>query len=348
MKLAAVVSKHNLEFKSPAKTSRNTLTQKPLWLIQLYNEKQPDTKGIGEISPLKSLSIDDVDGFEDKLNQTVQLINDGISPFDLSLEQWPSINFGIETAMLDLKNGGTRKIFDTSFYTKGTKLPINGLVWMSDSAGMLQQAKEKIAEGFTCIKFKIGALDFDEECRMLEALRKKHNAFEVEIRLDANGAFAPDMALEQLKELARFEVHSIEQPIKQGQWDAMQEICAKSKIHVALDEELIGIPVSTQGQKLLTFIKPAYIILKPGLLGGFEASKQWIDLANKNNIGWWVTSALESNVGLNAIAQFTSQYKVTMPQGLGTGQLFTNNFESPLQMQNGYISYVLTKGWTIF
>ncbi len=348
MRLAAVVSKYNLEFKNPAKTSRNTLIQKSLWLVHLYNEKLPTIKGIGEISPLKSLSIDDVEGFEDKLNQTVQLINEGIPPQDLSLEQWPSIKFGIETAILDLANGGKRKIFDTPFYDGQEKLPINGLVWMSDSANMLQQAKEKIAEGFFCIKFKIGALDFDEECRMLEALRQKHNAFGVEIRLDANGAFAPDTALEQLKELSRFEVHSIEQPIKQGQWDAMQEICAKSKIPVALDEELIGVPVGTQGQKLLTATKPAYIILKPGLLGGFEASSQWIDLANKNNIGWWVTSALESNVGLNAIAQFTSQYKVTMPQGLGTGQLYTNNFESSLQIQNGYISYVPTKGWTIF
>lgn len=348
MKLAAILSQHILEFKNPAKTSRNTLTQKPLWLVQLYDEKQPSIKGIGEISPLKSLSIDDVDGFEDKLNQTITLINNGISPSDLSLEQWPSINFGIETAMLDLKYGGNRKIFDTSFYTGETKLPINGLVWMSDSADMLQQAQEKVTAGFSCIKFKIGALDFDEECRMLEALRKKYSAFEVEIRLDANGAFAPDTALEQLKELSRFEVHSIEQPIKQGQWDAMQEVCAKSKIPVALDEELIGIPIDAQGQKLLSVTKPAYIILKPGLLGGFEASKQWIDLANKNNIGWWVTSALESNVGLNAIAQFTSQYNITIAQGLGTGQLYKNNFESPLQMQNGYISYVPTKGWTIF
>lgn len=348
MSFKAEIQKHILEFKTPAKTSRNTLNQKPLWLVKLSHAKQPNVFGLGEISPLKGLSVDDVEGFETHLQQTIYHINNGEHPLELGLEQWPSIRFGIETAWLDLQNGGVRKVFDTPFYSGMQQLPINGLVWMNNSADMLRQAQEKVEAGFGCIKFKVGALDFDEECRMLEALRKQFNAFKIEIRLDANGAFAPDTALEQLKELARFEVHSIEQPIKQGQWETMQEVCAKSKIPVALDEELIGIPVGQKGQQLLAAISPQYIILKPGLLGGFDVSRQWIELANKNNIGWWVTSALESNVGLNAIAQFTSLYKITMPQGLGTGQLYTNNFNSPLQMQNGYISYVPTKGWTIF
>lgn len=348
MNFSASLTKHTLKFKTPAKTSRNTLQDKPLWLLRLSNITKPEVEGIGEISPLRSLSIDDTDDFEERLNAIVKHINEGEHPRELDTEKLPSIKFGLETALLDLENGGKRKIFDTPFYKGKLKLPINGLVWMADSNNMLQQAQAKIEAGFNCIKFKVGALDFDEECRMLEQLRKKYNAFKVEIRLDANGAFAPDTALEQLKELSRFEVHSIEQPIKQKQWEAMQEVCAQSPIDIALDEELIGINPNTEGLKLLSYIQPKYIILKPGLLGGFETTDTWIKLSRNNNTGWWVTSALESNVGLNAIAQYTSKYAVEIPQGLGTGQLYTNNFESPLYMENGFIGYLPDKNWTIF
>lgn len=345
MRLNATVTKHTLQFKTPARTSRNTLQDKTLWLIHL-SYLGAIAKGVGECSPLKGLSVDDVEGFETKLHEVAELINEGQHPFDLGLEQWPSIRFGIETAMLDLKHGGVRKIFDTPFFTSQQKIPINGLVWMADRQDMLRQAEEKIAAGFGCVKFKVGALDFDEECRMLEDLRRKYSAFKVEIRLDANGAFDPDTALEQLKELSRFEIHSIEQPIKTKQWDNMESLCAQSKIPIALDEELIGIAVANEGLSLLKHIKPQYIILKPGLLGGFDYSKLWIELAEKSNIGWWVTSALESNVGLNAIAQFTSQYPVQIPQGLGTGSLYINNFDSPLTVQAGYINYNPLKNWT--
>jgi o-succinylbenzoate synthase len=348
MSFIATVSKHLLQFKIPAKTSRNTLADKEVWLLKLYNESQPSIFGLGEISPLKGLSIDDTDDFENHLNEILGLINKGAHPKELELGTLPSILFGVETALLDLNNGGKRKIFDTLLFEGKLQLPINGLVWMADSENMLQQAEEKIKAGFNCIKFKVGALDFDEECRMLEKLRKHYNAFKVEIRLDANGAFATDTALEQLKELSRFEVHSIEQPIKQKQWDAMQAVCAQSKIPVALDEELIGVDPKGEGEEMISFIKPQYIILKPGLLGGFSTSDEWIKLAEKNNIGWWITSALESNVGLNAITQFTSKYDIKIPQGLGTGQLFTNNFESPLYMQNGFISYLPNKKWGNF
>lgn len=345
MRLNATVTKHTLQFKTPARTSRNTLQDKTLWLLHL-SYAGTTTKGVGECSPLKGLSVDDVEGFEGKLHEVAELINEGQHPFDLGLEQWPSIRFGVETAMLDLKHDGVRKIFDTPFFTSQQKIPINGLVWMADRQDMLRQAEEKIAAGFACIKFKVGALDFDEECRMLEDLRRKYSSFKVEIRLDANGAFAPDTALEQLKELSRFEIHSIEQPIKTKLWDDMEALCAQSKIPVALDEELIGVSVGNEGTELLKHIKPQYIILKPGLLGGFEASKNWINLADKLNIGWWVTSALESNVGLNAIAQFTSQYPMQIPQGLGTGSLYVNNFDSPLTVQAGYINYNPLKSWT--
>lgn len=345
MRLNATVTKHTLQFKTPARTSRNTLQDKTVWLIHL-SYLGATAKGIGECSPLKGLSMDDVEGFEAKLHKVAELINEGYHPFDLGLELWPSIRFGVETAMLDLQNGGVRKIFDTPFFTSQQRIPINGLVWMADRQDMLRQAEEKIAEGFTCVKFKVGAIDFDEECRMLEDLRRKYSAFKVEIRLDANGAFAPDTALEQLKELSRFEIHSIEQPIKTKLWDNMAALCAQSKIPIALDEELIGISAANEGMSLLKQIKPQYIILKPGLLGGFEASKNWVSLADKLNMGWWVTSALESNVGLNAIVQFTSQYLVQIPQGLGTGSLYVNNFDSPLTVQAGYINYNPLKSWT--
>lgn len=348
MSFIASVSTHFLKFKIPAKTSRNTLEDKKVWLLKLSHISNPNSIGIGEISLLKGLSIDDTPDFENQLNHIIDLINQGNHPDDLDAENLPSIKFGLETALLDLDNGGVHKIFDTPLYYGTQKLPINGLVWMADSDNMLQQAETKIQAGFNCIKFKIGALDFDEECRMLESLRRKYTAFKVEIRLDANGAFAVDEALEKLNELKRFEVHSIEQPIKQKQWDAMQAICAQTPIDIALDEELIGVNPNSDGQKMLSFINPQYIILKPGLLGGFKVSENWISLAQKNNIAWWITSALESNVGLNAITQFTSKYPIKIPQGLGTGQLFTNNFESPLHMEKGFISYLSNKSWSIF
>ncbi|HYG16862.1 MAG TPA: o-succinylbenzoate synthase [Bacteroidia bacterium] len=347
MRFTASVTRHTLRFKTPARTSRNTLADKTVWLLHLGYEANPAVKGIGECGPLSGLSIDDVEGFEDQLNKVTGLLNEGFHPKELGLEQWPSIRFGLETALLDLENGGKKKIFDTPFYTSELKLPINGLVWMAPKEDMLKQAEDKIAAGYTCVKFKVGAIDFDEECRMLEALRKKHSAFKVEIRLDANGAFSPDTVMEHLNELKRFEIHSIEQPIRQGQWDTMAEVCAKSKIPVALDEELIGVS-SNDAERLMKTIRPPYIILKPGLLGGFEISQRWILLAGKHNAGWWITSALESNVGLNAIAQFTSLYPVTIPQGLGTGQLYENNFESPLKVENGYIFYQPLKSWDKF
>lgn len=344
---SAFITKHILKFKTPAKTSRNTLEDKVVWLIHLSHLGKKTT-GIGECSPLKGLSVDDVPGFETQLQEVVNLINNGAHPKELGLDNWPSITFGLETALLDLQNGGIRKITDEPFFLGEEKIPINGLVWMGNRQEMIAQAEEKIKAGYTCIKFKIGAMDFDEECRMLEELRKKHNAFTIEIRLDANGAFATDTAVEQLNELARFGIHSVEQPIKQGQWDAMQEVCAKSTIPIALDEELIGQKPVDAAQKMLKTIQPAYIIIKPGLLGGFENSKQWITAAQKNNMGWWATSALESNIGLNAIAQFAATYKPTIPQGLGTGQLYENNFDSPLTVDNGYIYYDVVKNWHIF
>jgi o-succinylbenzoate synthase len=334
--------KHILQFAKPARTSRGEMQTHTVYYICL----QQDSKtGWGEAAPLIGLSIDDVKDFEEKLAHFCVLINEGIFPFDLDLKYFPSIRFALESALKELENESPHTLFHTPFI-EGKGIAINGLVWMDSKEKMLKQAFEKIETGFTCIKFKIGALDFDEECKMLEAVRKRYSAFKVEIRLDANGAFKLDEAIHQLQELSRFEIHSIEQPIKPGKYDLMQEICAKSKIAVALDEELIGIDVSREGKRLLNHIRPSYLILKPTLIGGFIQSEEWIRLCNEKHIGWWATSALESNVGLNAIAQWVSSMQVKLPQGLGTGSLYTNNIDSPLVVKNGFLLYDVNKRWS--
>ena len=326
------VVNHKLLFTKPAKTSRNTFTER---LIRYVVLEENGVQGIGEAAPLKLLSIDDVDGYDDVLKDSLTQIQRGASLEELELSAFPSIRFGLETALLDLKNGGNQELFDTDFI-KGQAIPINGLVWMSDLEAMQAEAVEKIESGFTCIKFKIGAHDFDAECRLLETIRKRYSAFKLEIRLDANGAFLPYDSQEKLSDLTRFEIHSIEQPIASRQWEDMARLCRESKIDIALDEELIG---ATEPEAMLKFIQPQYIILKPNLIGGLSASDRWIALAKKHAIGWWATSALESNIGLNAIAQWVSKYNTFMPQGLGTGSLYSNNIGSPLQVVNQSLVY---------
>lgn len=333
--------KYELLFKKPARTSRGEMLSHTAFFIRL---QQGNRTGYGEAAPLKGLSMDDRPDFEETLKGCCRFINDGLPVDALSLNEFPSLRFAFETAALSLGFNDSFRVFDSSFYT-GTPIPINGLVWMNTKTEMLEEAFAKAEQGFNCIKFKVGALDFDEECRMLEAFRKRYSAFKVELRLDANGAFSTDEAFEKLRELSRFEIHSIEQPIKTKQHDWMQELCAKTPIPVALDEELIGVDVTTNGHNLLRFIKPQYIILKPTLLGGFAASDRWIALAQKQSIGWWATSALESNIGLNAIAQWSSTHNNPLPQGLGTGSLYTNNIPSPLSAANGFLRYNPTQPW---
>ena len=344
MKLSVEYISYQLQFAKPATTSRGVYSEKKVWYVLFRDLQNPGVFGIGECAPLKDLSIEAGADFEKHLAFFCQEINAGTNMQDLDLKMFPSIAFGFETALLDLQHGGTRTLFDTDFVSGKEGIPINGLVWMDTQEAMLKQAEEKIKEGFKCIKFKIGALDFDEECRMLERIRKSYNAYQLEIRLDANGAFLADTALEQLKELSRFQLHSIEQPIKARQLDSMQELCAKSPVPIALDEELIGV---FEADKLLKSIRPTYIILKPTLIGGIRASEYWRKSAENFNIGWWITSALESNVGLNAIAQYASSLRLTIPQGLGTGLLYTNNIPSPLSMESGYLYYNKEKKWKL-
>jgi len=242
---------------------------------------------------------------------------------------------------------GRRILFPSSFTLGKTAIDINGLVWMGEFDFMKRQIREKIEAGYTCIKLKIGAIEFDEELELVRNVRNEFSENDIEIRVDANGAFSPEDALGKLEQLSEYDLHSIEQPIKQGHWENMAELCEQTPLPIALDEELIGVNEFEQKKTLLRTISPHYIILKPSLVGGFQSSEEWIGIAEKNNIGWWVTSALESNIGLNAIAQWTYYLENKMPQGLGTGQLYTNNFESPLKITKGKLYFDPSTSWNL-
>jgi o-succinylbenzoate synthase len=334
---------HDLQFKFPAGTSRGVLSHKPSSFLIL--EKDGFT-GIGECSTIPDLSIDPVDTYSCKLDELCQLLNEGCDPNSVDLSAYPSIAFGLETALLDLKAKGTKCLFSSEFTEGKTGIPMNGLVWMGDKAFMQRQILEKIEAGYHCIKLKIGAIDFETELEIIAGIRQQFSASDIELRLDANGAFIPTDALQKLERLAAFEIHSIEQPIRQGQWEVLAEICRKSPIPVVLDEELIGVQ-SVDREALLDKIKPAYIILKPSLVGGFGVSEEWIRLADKHKIGWWITSALESNIGLNAIAQWTYMLNSALPQGLGTGQLYHNNIPSPLEIKDAKLFYQPSNHWDL-
>lgn len=348
MSIKAEYKKHDLIFNFPAKTSRGAITIKPTYFLYLYDTENTEVKGIGECSYLKGLSIDDREDYEDILTEYCRKINKGETLItilsDPELENLPSIRFGLEMAVKDLESGGNKSFFANDFRWKEERIPINGLVWMGDKDFMFEQLKGKLDKGFSCIKIKIGAIDFKEECELLGYIRSQFSAKDVVLRVDANGAFSKEEALEKLKILSEFDIHSIEQPIRAGQWEAMAQLCEQTPLPIALDEELIGIK-SVDKLSLLKTIKPQHIILKPSLVGGFDASNEWIKLAESQKIGWWMTSALEANIGLNAISQLASLHKVNIPQGLGTGQLYHNNIDSPLSIENGQIYYDLDKGW---
>jgi o-succinylbenzoate synthase len=331
-----------LNFKNPSGTSRGVLRTKETWFIIL---KEGDKIGIGETGLFRGLSIDDTPKYEDTLIWICEHIHLGLDFLLKELWEFPSIQFGLEQAFLSLQSKDTFELFPSEF-TKGTAaIDINGLIWMGDKQFMKAQIKEKLKSGFSCIKMKIGAIDFDTEIELLKAIRNEFSSKEITLRVDANGAFNPKNALEKLKRLSALEIHSIEQPIKQGQPQEMAELCLKSPLPIALDEELIGVFLSDEKKKLIETIAPQYIILKPSLIGGFVGTKEWINFAQEHNTDWWITSALESNIGLNAIAQFTHTLQNKLPQGLGTGELFTNNFESPLKVTNGTLQYNPTSNW---
>ena len=362
-------TKRTLSFKLPAGTSRGVMKTRDVWYIAL---SENGITGIGECAPLPGLSLDLIDptlilpydrgenkkkpskqlnspfnrgntrGFEkwdniqfiyeSKLDAVCQ--NPKLFINDLSLlSDFPSIRFGLEMAYLDLKNGGGQ-----SYFGSFENIKINGLIWMGDPDFMMTQLEQKLEEGWQCIKVKIGAIDFDDEIKILQSIRNRFGKNKLELRVDANGAFTKNDVKEKLEQLSKFDLHSIEQPIKPGQWGFLSELCQTSPIPIALDEELIPIIEESKRIEMLDKVKPHYIVLKPSLLGGFSESEKWIKLAKEQNIGWWITSALESNIGLNALSQWTAKMKPQGYQGLGTGQLFTNNIPSPLKVKSGKLS----------
>lgn len=340
--IKATYQKYTLNFKRPSGTSRGVLTEKETWFIVL---EENGKKGIGECGILRTLSIDDRPDYEEKLQWVCQNIHLGKDKLWEALLEFPSIQFGIEQAFLSLESENPFVLFPSAFTKSEESIFINGLVWMGDEVYMKQQIDDKLADGFKCIKLKIGAIDFQKELDLLRFIRSNFDAETIEIRVDANGAFGLNEALDKLDQLAGFELHSIEQPIAKDNTDRMAELCELTPFPIALDEELIGVFSLEEKEALLIKIKPQYIILKPSLVGGFHGTKQWIDLAEKYNIGWWITSALESNIGLNAIAQWTYTLQNPMPQGLGTGALYTNNFDCPLEVKNGQLWYQKDKKW---
>lgn len=335
--------KHRLKFKFRAGTSRGVLTERDCFLISISKKNNPQLIGIGEASPLKGLSVDYSEDFEEQLDFMCRNLSTKSFEIEdiyrLIPSHFPSLRFAFETALLDLQNGGQRIIFENDFSQNKKGIPINGLVWMGDEKFMEKQIQVKLEQGFSCIKMKIGAIDFETEYKLLTSIRKKYSKEQITLRVDANGAFSFEEAQEKLAKLAQLGIHSIEQPIMAGQSKLMATLCSQNLLDIALDEELIGIWELEEKRKLLKKIKPQYIILKPTLLGGIAASREWIQLAESMQIKWWITSALESNIGLNAIAQFTAQYPVRIPQGLGTGQLYQNNIESALFIEKGQLFY---------
>lgn len=340
--IKAKFKKYTLNFKNPSGTSRGILRTKETYFIILNDN---DKIGIGETGLFKGLSIDDVPNYEEKLAWACKNIKIGLQKLLFELSNYPSIQFGLEQAFLSLNSNDKFELFPSSF-TKGKEaIPINGLVWMGDKSFMKSQIKDKLASGFSCIKMKIGAIDFDTEIELLNSIRKEFSSKEIELRVDANGAFLPENALEKLNILSELDLHSIEQPIKQGQLQEMAKLCEQTPLPIALDEELIGVFSYEDKRKVIHTVNPQYIILKPSLVGGFAGSKEWVNLAEENNSGWWITSALESNIGLNAIAQFTYILQSNLPQGLGTGSLFTNNIQSPLEVKKGTLQYNNNLQW---
>ena len=325
---------HNyiLKFKNPSGTSRGILNEKETWFIVIENNGK---KGIGECGILRGLSCDDRPDYEAKLQWTCANISLGKEVLWQVLLEFPSIQFGVEMAYQSLASTTPFLLFPSAFTLGKKNILINGLVWMGNESFMKQQIEEKLAQGFTCIKLKIGAINFKEELRLLHYIRQNFNSKIIEIRLDANGAFATSDALDKINQLYGYEIHSIEQPIAKNNTDSMSALCKSSPIPIALDEELIGVFTIDEKEALLVKIKPQYIILKPSFIGGFKGTNEWIYLAEKYKISWWITSALESNIGLNAIAQYTFLKQSKLPQGLGTGSLYTNNFDCPLQVENG-------------
>ena len=329
------ITPRTFHFQHPAGTSRGIYTERKSWMLEMTNDDLPGRKGIGECAPLPELSCDDIPEYEKTLRAVCdRFAQEGAIDYPM-MRPYPSMLFGLETALLNLQSGSDI-LFDNDFSRGKVGITINGLVWMGDYDTMLRRIEEKLQQGFHCIKLKIGAIEFEKELDMVKRIRERFSHHEVQLRVDANGGFTFDEALYKLELLAQYAIHSIEQPIKAKQWGYMAELCRESPLPIALDEELIGINIPEMKAHVLNIIKPAYIVLKPSLHGGMKGVREWVDIANRQGIRSWITSALESNVGLNAVAQLAADIYGTsgiMPQGLGTGQLFTDNIPMRLEVK---------------
>ena len=346
-------SQRALRFNFPARTSRGALAEHVAWYLHLCDDLAPNVVGVGEAAPLAGLSPDYGPEFPAAVAQLCHRFNAGAfvtfavaeAPAFVGLAL-PALAFALETALLDLARGGRRQLYANAFSRGQAALPINGLVWMGDAAFMREQVREKLADGYSCLKLKIGGLDFATELAILAEIRALAGPAQLRLRVDANGAFSPADAPAKLAQLAVFHIHSIEQPIAAGQLPALAALCRAAPLPIALDEELIGVTDPARQAALLDAVRPAYLVLKPTLLGGHAATRRWIALAEARSIGWWITSALESNIGLNAVAQLTGEYDVHgFAQGLGTGQLYHNNIAAPLHINGGALRYDPAGTW---
>lgn len=342
--LQADFCSYRLDLRFEARTSRSSMHHKDTYFIRVYDDSEPEIFGIGECALFRGLSADDCSDYELRLSRVCRDIVSVTDPEDIGMS---SIAFGLETALQDLRHGGSRVIYPGKWAAGQSDITINGLVWMGSAEQMMSRLAEKLEQEFRCVKLKIGGIDFAKELEMLDYVRSAWGPDKVELRLDANGAFDPRDALHRLERLARYDIHSIEQPIKAGQAKAMREICRNSPIPVALDEELIGSRRYDDQARLLDTIMPQYVILKPALCGGFQAANRWISLARQREAGWWATSAMESDIGLNAIAQWAASFSPAMPQGLGTGALYSNNIPSPLRLEGDRLSLDPDGSWQI-
>ena len=331
-----------LKFKEPAGTSRGVMTEKITCLMRVFDEKNPEEFGIGEAAVFPGLSAEADERFFYKLMELQTNVRIGKAT---DLTYFPSLQFGFEQVLRDFSSGCRGIYFDSPFIRGEKSIVTNGLIWMGTYQEMIDRIERKMEEGFKCIKLKIGAIDWRKEVELIEFIRKRHDRSEIEIRVDANGGFTMENVIPRLKRLADLDVHSIEQPIKAGTPELMKFLCDVSPLPIALDEELIGKFTFDQKKVTLDEIHPSYIVLKPSLVGGIAGCEEWIRLAEERNIGWWFTSALESNIGLNALAQWVATLETKMPQGLGTGALFTNNFPSPIQLEGENLEYDPTFGF---
>ena len=339
-KFGASFSPHTLRFRTPAGTSRGVLREKTVYFLRLHADGRT---GTGECAPWRGLSLDATPDFESHLAAVCRRISAGEHPADIRLPHLPALQFGLEMAWLDWRNGGTGILFDTPFTRGETTLPTHGLIWMDSPDGLHRQIAAKIAAGFTVIKMKIGAIDFADELAVLADIRREYPAKRIALRLDANGAFSPADAPEKLAALAQFDIEFLEQPIRPGQWDALAKLCAASPVPIALDEELIGQNTPAERRRLLDAIRPPGIVLKPALLGGFAACDDWIAAATERGIRWWANSALESNVGLSAICQWVSARAPDRVHGLGTGKLYENNVAGNVRLVGSHLSFVMSE-----